>query len=70
MFSLRLVACGIVFLLLAPSSGVAEPDFDVNEINVDWHLASLSLPPDLEPITTSAILEIASLPRALKERST
>jgi soluble lytic murein transglycosylase-like protein len=37
---------------------------------VDWRLASFPLPPDLEPITTSAILEIASLPRALKHRST
>jgi hypothetical protein len=70
MFSLRLVACGIVFLLLVPSSGSAEPDFNITEIDVDWRLASLPLPPDLEPITTSAILEIASLPRALKDRST
>jgi hypothetical protein len=70
MFSLRLVACGIVFLLFSPSSGSAEPDFNISGIDVDWQLASLPLPPDLEPITTSAILEIASLPRALKDRST
>jgi hypothetical protein len=70
MFSLRLVACGIVFLLLNPSSGSAEPDFNIREIDVDWRLASLPRPPDLEPITTSAILEIASLPRAFKDRST
>jgi hypothetical protein len=70
MSSLRLVACGIVFLLLVPSSGSAEPDFNITEIDVDWQLASLPMPPDLEPITTSAILEIASLPRALKDRST
>jgi hypothetical protein len=70
MFSLRLVACGVVFLLLAPSSGSAEPDFNITEIDVDWQLASLPLPPDLEQITTSAILEIASLSRALKDRST
>jgi hypothetical protein len=37
---------------------------------VDWQLASLALPPDLAPITTSAILATASLPRALKDRST
>lgn len=37
---------------------------------MDWQLASLPLPPDLEPITMSAIREIASLPRALKDRST
>jgi hypothetical protein len=70
MFSLRLVACGIVFLLLVPSSGSAEPDFNITEIDVAWQLASLPMPPDLEPITTSTILEIASLPRALKVRST
>ena len=70
MFSLRLVACGIVFLLLVPSSGSAEPDFNITEIDVGWQLASLPLSPDLEPITASAILEIASLPRALKARST
>jgi hypothetical protein len=70
MFSLRLVACGIVFLLLVPSSGSAEPDFNITEIDVGWQLASLPPSPDLEPITASAILEIASLPRALKARST
>jgi hypothetical protein len=70
MFSLRLIACGIVFLLFFPGSGSAEPDFRAAEIDVDWQLASLPLPPDLEPITTSAILEITSLPRALKDRST
>jgi soluble lytic murein transglycosylase-like protein len=32
-------------------------------------LASLPLPPDLAPITTSTILETASLPRSLKDRS-
>jgi hypothetical protein len=70
MFSVRLVACATVILLMSPSSGSAEPDFNITEIDVDWQLASLPLPPDLEPITTSAILEFASLPRALKDRST
>lgn len=70
MFSLRLFACGIVFLLLVPSSGSAEPDFNTTEVDVDWQLASLPQPPDLEPITTSSILEIAYLSRALKDRST
>jgi Transglycosylase SLT domain len=69
MFSLRLVACATMFLVLFPSSGSAEPDFNVFEIDVDWRLASLPLPPDLEPITTSAILDIASPSRALKDRS-
>jgi hypothetical protein len=70
MIRLRLVACGIVFLFLSTSSGSTEPDFNVTKIDVDWQLASFLLPPDLEPITTSTILEIASLPRALKGRST
>jgi hypothetical protein len=70
MFSLRLVACATMLLMLFPSSGSAEPDFNVVEIDVDWRLASLPLPPDLEPIATSAILEIASSSRALKDRST
>jgi len=70
MFSLRLVACATMVLLMSPSSGSAEPDFNVLEIDVDWQLASLALPPDLEPITTSAILETASPSRALKDRST
>ena len=70
MFSLRLIACGIVFLFLSTSSGSTEPDFNVTKIDVDWQLASFLLPPDLEPITTSTMLEIASLPRALKGRST
>jgi hypothetical protein len=59
-----------MFLVLLPSSGSAEPDFNVLEIDVDWRLASLPLPLDLEPIATSAILEIASPSRALKDRST
>jgi Transglycosylase SLT domain len=70
MFSLRLVACATMFLVLFPSSGSAEPDFNAFEIDVDWQLASLPLPPDLEPIATSAILELASASRALKDRST
>jgi hypothetical protein len=70
MFSLRLVACATLFLVLFPNSGSAEPDFNVLEIDVDWQLATLPLPPDLEPIATSAVLEIASPPRALKDRST
>jgi hypothetical protein len=70
MFSLRLVACVTAFLVLFPNSGSAKPDFNVLEINVDWQLATLPLPPDLEPIATSTILDIASPPRALKDRST
>jgi Transglycosylase SLT domain len=70
MFSLRLVACATMFLVLFPSSGSAEPDFNVLEIDVEWRLASLPLPLDLEPIATSAILDIASASRALKDRST
>ncbi|UVF22501.1 transglycosylase SLT domain-containing protein (plasmid) [Microvirga terrae] len=70
MFSVRLVAYATMFLALVPSSGLAAPDFDVLEIDVDWQLASLPPPPDLEPISTSAVLDIASPPRALKERST
>src|SRR5215213_3496709 len=70
MFSLRLVACATMFLVLFPSSGSAEPDFNVLEIDVEWRLASLPLPLDLEPIATSAVLDIASASRALKDRST
>ncbi len=70
MFSVHLVACATMFLVLFPSSGSAEPDFNAFEIDVDWQLASLTLPPDLEPIATSAILELASASRALKDRST
>jgi hypothetical protein len=70
MFSVRLVAYATMLLALVPSSGSAAPDFDVLEIDVDWQLASLPPPPDLEPITTSAVLDIASPSRALKERST
>jgi hypothetical protein len=70
MFSVRLVAYATVFLLLVPSSGSAEPDFNVLEIDVDWQLATLPSPPDLEPIATSAVLDIASPSRALKDRST
>jgi hypothetical protein len=63
MFSLRLGACATVLLLLVPSSGSVEPDFNVLQIDVDWHLASLPLPHDLEPIATSAVLDISSPPR-------
>jgi hypothetical protein len=70
MVSVRLVVCATAFLVLVPSSGSAEPDFDALEIDVDWQLASLPLPPDLEPIATSAVLHITSPPRALKDRST
>ena len=70
MFSLRLVACATMFLVLSPNSGSAEPDFNVLEIDLEWRLASLPLPPDLEPIATSAVLDIASAPRSLKDRST
>ena len=69
MFSGRLVACATMFLVLFPSSGSAEPDFNGLEIDVDWQLASLPLPPELEPITTSAMLDIVSPSRALKDRS-
>jgi hypothetical protein len=70
MFSLRLVACATMFLMLFPSSGSAEPDFNVLEIDVEWRLASLPLSLDLEPIATSAVLDIASASRSLKDRST
>jgi Transglycosylase SLT domain len=70
MFSLRLVACATMFLVLSPNSGSAEPDFNVLEIDVDWRLASLPLPLDLDPIATSAVLDIASASRSLKDRST
>jgi hypothetical protein len=69
MFSVRLVACATMFLALSPSSGSAEPDFNVLEIDVDRQLASLPLPPDLEPLTTSTILDVASPSRTLKDRS-
>ena len=69
MFSVHLVACATMFLVLFSSSGSAEPDFNGLEIDVDWQLASLPLPPDLEPITTSAMLDIVSPSRALKDRS-
>jgi hypothetical protein len=59
-----------MFLVLFPSSGSAEPDFNALEIDVDWQLASLPLPPDLEPITTSTVLDLASPSRSLKGRST
>ena len=55
MFSVRLVAYATMFLVLVPSSGSAKPDFNVLEIDVDWQLASLPLPPDLAPITTSTV---------------
>jgi hypothetical protein len=45
-----------MFLVLFPSSGSAEPDFNALEIDVEWRLASLPLPPDLEPLTTSTVL--------------
>ena len=70
MFSLRLVACATMFLVLSPNSGSAEPDFNVLEIDVEWRLASLPLPLDLDPIATSAVLDIASASRSLKDRST
>ena len=59
-----------MFLVLFSSSGSAEPDFNGLEIDVDWQLASLPLPPDLEPITTSTVLDLVSPSRALKDRST
>ncbi|MBQ0818962.1 transglycosylase SLT domain-containing protein, partial [Microvirga sp. HBU67558] len=70
MFSLRLVACATAFVVLVPSSGSAKPDFNVLEIDVDWQLASLPLHPDLDPISTSTVLDLASPPHALKDRST
>jgi transglycosylase-like protein with SLT domain len=70
MFSVRLVAYATMFLVLVPSSGSAKPDFNALEIDVNWGLATLPFPPDLEPIATSAVLDIASPPRALKDRST
>jgi hypothetical protein len=69
MFSLRHLAYATAFLFLLSSSGFAKPDFDVAEIDVDQQLASLPLPPNIEPITTSDILEVVSPSRVLQDRT-
>jgi hypothetical protein len=69
MFSLRHLAYATAFLFLFSSSGSAKPDFNVAEIDVDQQLASLPLPPNIEPITTSDILEVVSPSRVLRART-
>jgi hypothetical protein len=69
MFSLRHLAYATAFLLLSVGSGSAKPDFNVNEINVEQQLTSVPLPPAIEPITTSDILEVVSPSRALRDRT-
>jgi hypothetical protein len=69
MFSLRHLAYATAFLFLSVGSGSAKPDFNVNEINVEQQLASLPLPPAIEPITPSDILEVVSPSRALRDRT-
>ena len=69
MFSLRHLAYATVFLMLFAESGSAQPDFNVAEIDVDLQLASLPLPPDVEPIKTSDFLEVEVSSGALRDRS-
>ncbi len=69
MFSLRHFAYATVFLLMHAGSSSAHPDFNVNEIDIDQQLASLPLPPELEFIETSDILDVDAQSGALKDRS-
>lgn len=69
MFSLRHLAYATVFLMLFAESGSAQPDFNVAEIDLDLQLASLPLPPDVEPIKTSDFLEVEVSSGALRDRS-
>jgi hypothetical protein len=68
MFSVRHVAYTIVFLVALINPVSARPDFNVTEIDVDQQLASLPLPPDIEPITAAEILEVMPHTAALKDR--
>ena len=69
MFSLRHFAYATVFLLMHAGSSSAHPDFNVDEIDVDQQLASLPLPPELESIETSDILDVDARTGGLKDRS-
>jgi hypothetical protein len=69
MFSLCHLAYATAFLFLFSSSGFAKPDFDVTEVDIDRQLASLPFAPNIEPITTSDILEVVSPSRALRDRT-
>jgi hypothetical protein len=70
MFSLRHFAYATVFLLMHVGSSSAHPDFNVDEIDVDQQLASFPLPPELESIETSDILDVDTRSGGLKDRST
>jgi hypothetical protein len=70
MFSLRHFADATGFLLMCADSSSAHPDFNADEIDVDQPLASLPLPPNLEFLETSDILEVEAPSAALKDRST
>jgi hypothetical protein len=69
MFSLRHLAYATVFLLMHAGSSSAHPDFNIDEIDVDRQLASFPLPPELESIEASDILDIDARSGALKDRS-
>jgi hypothetical protein len=69
MFSLRHLAYATVFLLMHAGSSSAHPDFNVDEIDVDRQLASLPLPPELEFIEASDILDVDAQSGVLKDRS-
>jgi Transglycosylase SLT domain len=69
MFSLRHVAYATVFLLMHAGSSSAHPDFNVDEIDVDQQLASLPLPPELESVKASDILDVDARTGGLKDRS-
>src|SRR5215210_7389222 len=69
MYSVRILASAAALSLVFVSSAVARPDFDPTEITIDEQLASLPLPPDIEPVSTSAILAVSSRAGALKDRS-
>jgi hypothetical protein len=66
MFSLRHFADATGFLLMCADSSSAHPDFNADEIDVDQPLASLPLPPKLEFLETSDILEVEAPSAALK----
>jgi hypothetical protein len=69
MYSMRILASAAALSLVFVSSAVARPDFDPIEINVDQQLASLPLPPEIEPISPSAILAVSARMGVLKDRS-
>jgi hypothetical protein len=70
MFSVRHFAYTTVFLVALINPVSARPDFNVTEVDVDQQLASLPLPPDIEPITAAGILEVIPRAAALKDRPT